>query len=1033
MTMMRSRSSPPLSRCILLFANILAVVFFVIVAGPSQRIRAQAATLNLRDFGAVGNGVVDDGPALQNALNALAEAGGGAMFVPEGRYAIITPVSKDFAGLAVSISIIGVESSTPVVTTGPGEDLSQGLDLVSEFRPRTTSTQVPLAISGLKTLLIKDISWFGNPDVGADALIVLRINDVEESTIRHCEFYGLSSQSPGGAIISSIRSGLRLEQSKFLGSTGNSGVYVPVVDNLEWKSIAVSDCVFLDYGQRPELFSKTGVAAPLSWINIGNAAVVTSDSPRREVSIDTVFLDEGAWQGITSLPDRYQPPSAPIDLVYVTALRMNVSNLDTSGNYLDHLRAVLIENSRYQWSHNADAAIRLFGVGNAILDRLECVDSANTIGADAATQQLTIIDSIYDNLDSQAQRTDIINTVNPDDDHVSYVRQLYDERLGREPDPAGHFYWSNLILQCRADAQCVANRRASLNSYLDTSPPTSFNLGGRVTADNGVPLSDVLVTLSGSQTVTTGTDAAGNYGFSGLPTSGVYTVSVSKKHYTFDSPAVTITTPPGNQIINFPGHLNHHTISGKVADETGQAVPGATITLSGAGDATMITGLDGRYSFADLPAGETYTVTPSRPNNYFSPNAKTVEDLGTDQNLDFTLELHTINGRVTDINNQGIAGISVVLTGSESAITTTDQNGDFLFPNLPGGGTYVATASLKYYSFAPPSYTFNNLDRDSYAGFVMSLNQHTIGGRVVRSNGSALAGVTITLSGPQPRITTSDAAGNYSFNLAAGENYTLTLSKTNHSFSPASVTVVGLDGDKQYDFTGVPVHYRISGRITMKTVPLSGIIVRLGGSETKLITTDAAGEFSFSIPVEQAYTITPLGTGYAFTPSSINGSNLIQNQVVDFTAQLNPGMPVLITEPASTRAIAGDSVLGTTEPFDLIYDLPWSNDRRTRIVLFATNFELLSGETASAVTVEAQDASGRIFNLPVEYVEKATGVSWLNRVIVRLNDDLGDVGDVLLRITYHGNSSNRVRVGIGHVGGGPPDDPNSVPVPGLSP
>jgi hypothetical protein len=43
-------------------------------------------------------------------------------------------------------------------------------------------------------------------------------------------------------------------------------------------------------------------------------------------------------------------------------------------------------------------------------------------------------------------------------------------------------------------------------------------------------------------------------------------------------------------------------------------------------------------------------------------------------------------------------------------------------------------------------------------------------------------------------------------------------------------------------------------------------------------------------------------------------------------------------------------------------------------------------------------------------------------VIVRLNDSLGDVGDVLVGITLRGATSNRVRIGIGHVGGGPPDD-----------
>ncbi|MGH9959212.1 MAG: glycosyl hydrolase family 28-related protein [Pyrinomonadaceae bacterium] len=57
------------------------------------------AVVNLRDFGASGDGVADEGPALQRALDALATAGGGTLFVPAGRYAIITPVQKNFAGL----------------------------------------------------------------------------------------------------------------------------------------------------------------------------------------------------------------------------------------------------------------------------------------------------------------------------------------------------------------------------------------------------------------------------------------------------------------------------------------------------------------------------------------------------------------------------------------------------------------------------------------------------------------------------------------------------------------------------------------------------------------------------------------------------------------------------------------------------------------------------------------------------------------------------------------------------------------------
>src|SRR2546423_15543202 len=44
---------------------------------------------------------------------------------------------------------------------------------------------------------------------------------------------------------------------------------------------------------------------------------------------------------------------------------------------------------------------------------------------------------------------------------------------------------------------------------------------------------------------------------------------------------------------------------------------------------------------------------------------------------------------------------------------------------------------------------------------------------------------------------------------------------------------------------------------------------------------------------------------------------------------------------------------------------------------------------------------------------------------------MGDLGDVLIRISYQGLNSNRVRVGVGHVGDGPPDDSGAVPTPGT--
>src|SRR5688572_30471837 len=116
---------------------LLTFSLVLLTSWTSPASEARADTLDLRDFGAVGDGVKDDGPALQRALDALALAGGGTLFVPEGRYAIITPVSKDFSGLAASVTILGVESDTLVDSTGNPDVLTAGLELASEFLPKT--------------------------------------------------------------------------------------------------------------------------------------------------------------------------------------------------------------------------------------------------------------------------------------------------------------------------------------------------------------------------------------------------------------------------------------------------------------------------------------------------------------------------------------------------------------------------------------------------------------------------------------------------------------------------------------------------------------------------------------------------------------------------------------------------------------------------------------------------------------------------------------------------------------------------------
>jgi hypothetical protein len=214
---------------------------------------------------------------------------------------------------------------------------------------------------------------------------------------------------------------------------------------------------------------------------------------------------------------------------------------------------------------------------------------------------------------------------------------------------------------------------------------------------------------------------------------------------------------------------------------------------------------------------------------------------------------------------------------------------------------------------------------------------------------------------------------------------------------------------------------------------VNDVKMTLSGDRSVTAQTDESGASSFSNLPTGSYTVTPSKTNYTFTPQNKTFGSQSTNQTADFIARVSSGAPILISEETTTRAIALDSVLWLREPFRLDSPVPWRPDRRTRVMLFAMNLDLLDGEDFSVVTADAEDGSHRAYPMTVEYVGRIPGRYWLNCVVVRLNDNMGDVGDVLVRITARSVPSNRVRLGVGHVGGGPSDDLGSVPTPGREP
>lgn len=142
---------------------------------------------------------------------------------------------------------------------------------------------------------------------------------------------------------------------------------------------------------------------------------------------------------------------------------------------------------------------------------------------------------------------------------------------------------------------------------------------------------------------------------------------------------------------------------------------------------------------------------------------------------------------------------------------------------------------------------------------------------------------------------------------------------------------------------------------------------------------------------------------------------------------LPEGAPVLISQPDSTRALVTipSGKRGATTPVTVVQP-----GGRTLITVYVTNLsDLLEGEGANAFRADVEDV--RHFRYPLEIVsfQQTPERKWVYALTVRLHDQLADVGDVLMRVTWRGMSSNRVRLAVGHEGSKIQDDPGSTPTP----
>jgi hypothetical protein len=144
-----------------------------------------------------------------------------------------------------------------------------------------------------------------------------------------------------------------------------------------------------------------------------------------------------------------------------------------------------------------------------------------------------------------------------------------------------------------------------------------------------------------------------------------------------------------------------YSISGSVS----AAGSGATVTLSGAANATTAADASGNYSFAGVVAGS-YTVTPTKAGFAFNPTSAPANVTNANVTVAaFTataVPTFTVSGSITPAASGNAATVTLTLSGTTIATTAANASGNYTFSGV-GAGNYTVTPTKSGFTFSPTS------------------------------------------------------------------------------------------------------------------------------------------------------------------------------------------------------------------------------------------------------------------------------------------------------------------------------------------
>ncbi|HVE60110.1 MAG TPA: chondroitinase-B domain-containing protein [Pyrinomonadaceae bacterium] len=230
-----------------------------------------------------------------------------------------------------------------------------------------------------------------------------------------------------------------------------------------------------------------------------------------------------------------------------------------------------------------------------------------------------------------------------------------------------------------------------------------------------------------------------------------------------------------------------------------------------------------------------------------------------------------------------------------------------------GAGSPAIDASLNNYDFLTEDFEGQTRDAlrdagaDEFGAFNaqrlplvsanagLNSNNYAISGRVVNASGQGIGAVKVVLtnnqaalSGTTAAATETDAGGYFSItDIAANENYTLSFSKNQYSFSPAAISVSNLSSDVNLNINGAllaPTAARVSvsGKVLNGASVISNAVVSLTNQsgESISVRTNSFGNFNFEVAAGQTYLLSAQSKGCLYDPQIVTVTDSVGDLII---------------------------------------------------------------------------------------------------------------------------------------------------------